>query len=176
MTMAMPTAAIVKVQVQYAVARDADIPTAPLITRWVSAAVQQGKPVRLLPVRAKGQRGKWTPEIVVRIVSEKESAELNQRYRHKNGPTNVLSFAFESPPEVSIPLLGDIVVCAPVAAQEAVAQGKEKEAHWAHLIIHGSLHLLGFDHEEPTAASCMETLETNILAQLGYPDPYCDSP
>lgn len=112
-------------------------------------------------------------EITVRIVNEAESAVLNERYRRKQGPTNVLSFPFEAPSEVESALLGDIVICAPVVLREAVQQGKTPAAHWAHLVAHGVLHLLGYDHDEEQA-EVMESLETQILAGLGYPDPYED--
>ena len=114
-------------------------------------------------------------ELTLRIVNEAESAALNETYRHKPGPTNVLSFPFESPPEVDSALLGDIVICAPVALREAVVQGKSPEAHWAHLVAHGVLHLLGYDHDE-AQAEAMEALEIRILAGLGFPDPYGDLP
>ncbi|CAK0780166.1 endoribonuclease YbeY [Gammaproteobacteria bacterium] len=160
------------VKVQYAVARDG-VPTANLITSWVKAAVQQARPSRSSGSMRRSARGMQpTAEVTVRVVGEKEIADLNHHYRHKDGPTNVLSFGYDAPPNLDIPLLGDLVVCAPVAAREAVAQGKAPEAHWAHLVVHGTLHLLGLDHEEPTAATTMETLEIQILAKLGYPDPY----
>ena len=114
-------------------------------------------------------------EITIRIVNEVESAALNDTYRHKQGPTNVLSFPFEAPPAVPSSLLGDIVICAPVVLREAVSQGKPPLAHWAHLMIHGVLHLLGYDHDE-IQAEAMESLEIRILAGLGYVDPYGDLP
>ncbi len=114
-------------------------------------------------------------ELTLRIVNEAESAALNETYRHKPGPTNVLSFPFEAPPEVDSALLGDIVICAPVVLREAIVQGKTPEAHWAHLVAHGVLHLLGYDHDE-TQAEAMEALEIRILAGLGFPDPYGDLP
>lgn len=114
-------------------------------------------------------------EITIRIVNEVESAALNETYRHKQGSTNVLSFPFEAPPEVPSTLLGDIVICAPVVLREAVSQSKSPPAHWAHLVIHGVLHLLGYDHDE-IQAEAMESLEIQILAGLGYSDPYGDPP
>lgn len=111
-------------------------------------------------------------ELTIRVVDEPESAELNGTYRHKQGPTNVLSFPFEAPPGVELPLLGDIVICAPVVAREAVEQGKTAAAHWAHMTVHGCLHLLGYDHIEPAEAEIMETLEKDVLSALGYADPY----
>ncbi|MDS4025741.1 MAG: rRNA maturation RNase YbeY [Candidatus Contendobacter sp.] len=114
-------------------------------------------------------------ELTIRVVNEAEGAALNETYRHKSGPTNVLSFPFAAPPEVESALLGDIVICAPVVLREAVVQEKPPEAHWAHLVAHGVLHLLGYDHDE-AQADAMESLEIRILAGLGYPDPYGDSP
>jgi len=112
-------------------------------------------------------------ELTIRIVNEAESTALNETYRRKQGPTNVLSFPFEAPPEVETPLLGDIVICAPVVLTEAIRQGKAPAAHWAHLVAHGVLHLLGYDHDEEHAEA-MEALEIRILAGLGFPDPYGD--
>ena len=113
-------------------------------------------------------------ELVIRIVNEAEGAVLNETYRRKQGPTNVLSFPFETPPGVDVNLLGDLVICAPVVMREAVVQGKSPEAHWAHMVIHGILHLLGYDHQTEDQALAMEALETRILAGMGYPDPYAD--
>jgi probable rRNA maturation factor len=117
-------------------------------------------------------------ELTVRIVDVSESAALNAEYRHKQGPTNVLSFPFEAPPGLRSRLLGDLVVCADVVQREAREQGKLPLAHWAHMIVHGVLHLRGFDHLTDSEAQAMETLETEILARLGYPNPYeppCES-
>jgi len=111
-------------------------------------------------------------ELTVRIVGEEEGARLNSVYRNRAGATNVLSFPFEAPPGVRLPLLGDVVVCAPVAMREANEQRKALHAHFAHLVVHGVLHLLGFDHERAQDAERMEELETKILADLGYTDPY----
>ena len=108
----------------------------------------------------------------LRIVDEAESAELNQRYRHKHGPTNVLSFPFENPPGVVTGILGDIVICAPVVRREAKEQGKPEVAHWAHMLVHGIMHLQGFDHIHQEDAERMETAETQILTALGFADPY----
>ena len=111
-------------------------------------------------------------ELVIRIVDEDEGAELNRRYRHKSWPTNVLSFAADLPAGVTTGLLGDLVLCAPVVIREASEQGKPEPAHWAHLTVHGILHLLGYVHETGSQAEEMEALETTILAGLGYLDPY----
>jgi probable rRNA maturation factor len=111
-------------------------------------------------------------EVSVYLVDETEGQALNLQYRGKDKPTNVLSFPADLPEEVDIPLLGDLVVCAPVVEREAAEQGKTLAAHWAHMLVHGSLHLLGFDHIEDEAAEQMEALETAILVQLGFPAPY----
>lgn len=113
-----------------------------------------------------------SPELSIRVIDEDESADLNIHYRQKSGPTNILSFPFSTIQGTDISLLGDIAICAPLVRKEAVEQDKTLEAHWAHLTIHGVLHLNGFDHEEAQAAKEMETLETDILKTLGYADPY----
>ena len=111
-------------------------------------------------------------EISLRVVDSEESTELNQQYRHKTGPTNILSFPYEGPTHPEISLLGDLVICAPLLAQEAAAQHKLLTAHWAHIVIHGCLHLLGYDHEQEKEALIMENKEIALLAKLGFPDPY----
>ncbi|MDX1444333.1 MAG: rRNA maturation RNase YbeY [Gammaproteobacteria bacterium] len=111
-------------------------------------------------------------ELSLRIVDEAESQALNRDYRGKDQPTNVLSFPAELPDGVELPLLGDLVICAPVVQREAAEQGKTLAAHWCHMVVHGSLHLLGHDHIEDREAEAMESLETAILARLGYPNPY----
>lgn len=111
-------------------------------------------------------------EITIRFVSENESAELNQQYRHKKGSTNILSFPFESPAEIELELLGDLVICSDVVKQEAKEQNKEELTHWAHMVVHGTLHLLGYDHLTEAEANIMEEKEIKILSQLGYTDPY----
>ncbi len=111
-------------------------------------------------------------EITLRIVDETESQQLNHDYRHKNWPTNVLSFPFQAPPGVKIAVLGDLVICAPVVEREAEEQQKSREAHWAHMVVHGTLHLLGYDHLSEDEAVVMESREKEILATLGFSDPY----
>jgi len=111
-------------------------------------------------------------EIVVRIVDEQESAELNQQYRHKSGPTNILSFPVEVPESIELNLLGDLVVCAPVLEKEALEQEKTLTDHWAHIIVHGVLHLLGYDHIDETQAELMENKEITILNTLSIKNPY----
>lgn len=118
--------------------------------------------------------GRGDAELAVRIVDEAESRQLNATYRGKDAPTNVLSFPADLPPGVDLPLLGDIVICAPRVADEAREQGKEARAHWAHLTVHGVLHLLGHDHQEEREAAEMEGLESRILVALGFPDPWAE--
>jgi probable rRNA maturation factor len=134
-----------------------DLPTDVQLQHWAEAALA-GRP--------------GPAELVIRIVDELEGADLNERYRHKSGATNVLSFPFVPPPPVQSSLLGDLVICAPVVAREAAQQGKTPVAHWAHLVVHGVLHLLGHDHQSDREAQAMESLERAVLADLGLPDPY----
>lgn len=110
--------------------------------------------------------------VLVRIVDETESAELNQQFREKAGPTNVLSFPFETPPEIPDNHLGDLVLCAPVIAAEAKEQEKREADHWAHMLVHGVLHLQGYDHLTETEAEEMEALEIHLLSGLGISNPY----
>jgi probable rRNA maturation factor len=111
-------------------------------------------------------------ELTIRLVDETEIQLLNNDYRGKNYPTNVLSFPADLPEELNIPFLGDLVICVPVIAREAEEQHKSLDAHWAHMVIHGTLHLLGYDHIDDDEAEIMEALEIAILKQLGYADPY----
>ncbi len=111
-------------------------------------------------------------EFTVRFVDEEESQALNHEYRGKNKPTNVLSFPFEAPPGIDINLLGDLVICAPVIAREATEQSKSTLSHYAHMTVHGLLHLLGYDHIENDEAEAMEAKEIAILSTLGIDDPY----
>ena len=104
-------------------------------------------------------------ELSVRIVDEDESQELNSQYRHKDKPTNVLSFPADLPPELELPLLGDLVICAPVVAREAAEQNKTLAAHWAHMVVHGTLHLLGYDHGEPDEEREMFALQRRLLEE-----------
>ncbi len=112
--------------------------------------------------------------MVIRIVGEAEGRELNQGYRGRDYATNVLSFPFEAPEDIDEAYLGDLVICAPVVRREAMEQGKASDAHWAHMVVHGTLHLRGYDHLEPKEAEQMEMLEKQIMARLGYTDPYQD--
>lgn len=135
-----------------------DVPSAADFQRWAEAA----------------WRGEGGAELTLRLVDEAESGQLNATYRDRAGPTNVLSFPVDAAelPGLELPLLGDLVICAPVVTREAAAQGKSAEAHWAHMVVHGMLHLQGYDHLDPAEAEVMESLETDILRRLGYPDPY----
>ena len=111
-------------------------------------------------------------EVVIRIVDQAESAALNAQFRNKQNPTNVLSFPFEVPAEIDLNLLGDLVICAPVVKFEALHQRKKPVNHWAHLVVHGILHLLGYDHINDQQAEQMEAKEIAILATLNIPNPY----
>jgi len=111
-------------------------------------------------------------ELTIRIVDEIESRQLNNTYRLKDKPTNVLSFPFESPVEIETPLLGDLIICKKIVEQEATEQNKLLSSHWAHMIIHGCLHLLGYDHINNEDAEEMESLEIQIMAELGFDNPY----
>ena len=111
-------------------------------------------------------------ELSIRLVDADEGRSLNRQYRGRDYATNVLSFAVELPSEVKLPLLGDLVICAPVVSREASEQGKPLRAHYAHMTIHGTLHLLGYDHENDGDAESMEALERRLLAGLGIDDPY----
>jgi probable rRNA maturation factor len=122
------------------------------------------------------QPARGDTEISLRLVDTEEMIKINEAYRGVAGPTNVLSFPAELPAELELPLLGDIVICAPVVHSEAQAQHKSPAAHWAHMAVHGTLHLLGYDHIEEDEAVAMEALESAILAELHYPCPYQPNP
>lgn len=142
---------------QLACESEQGLPTEADFQRWLEAVLPQFQP---------------ESEVTIRVVDKAESHELNHTYRGKHKPTNVLSFPFEAPPGIELPLLGDLIICRQVVEQEAREQEKALEAHWAHMVIHGSLHLLGYDHIEDDEAEEMESLETEIMLALGYPDPY----
>jgi probable rRNA maturation factor len=150
-----------QVDVQFA-SDDEEIPTADEIRSWVMRALAVAE--RVMPA-----------DISVRVVGLEESQRLNHDYRDRDGPTNVLSFPAGEiagwPDDEAVPL-GDIVVCAPVVRREAREQGKRLEDHWAHMLVHGTLHLLGFDHLADAEAREMEALETRILTEGGLDDPY----
>jgi probable rRNA maturation factor len=141
-----------KINIQI-ITKEKNIPTSAQFKRWVKAALPDKE-----------------SEVNIRIVDKQEIIDLNQQYRHKKGPTNVLAFPFEAP--VPTPFLGDIIICAQIANQETKQQHKPKTAHWAHLTIHGVLHLLGYDHDNAKDAKKMENLEIKLLATLGFPNPY----
>ncbi|WP_372982227.1 rRNA maturation RNase YbeY [Marinobacter sediminum] len=116
--------------------------------------------------------GEHPSEVTVRIVDTSESQTLNNEFRGKDKPTNVLSFPFEAPAGITVPLAGDLVICAPVVEREAAEQHKTPTAHWAHMVVHGMLHLQGYDHVDDEDAEVMEALEIRLLAQLGFGNPY----
>ena len=132
------------------------LPALDLFERWIEAALQQSYP---------------DLEQTVRVVDQAESRELNQRYRGKNRATNVLAFPSDAE-HLDYACLGDLVICAPLVAAEAAAQHKPLEAHWAHLVVHGMLHLQGYDHANEAKTTQMEALEIKILDSLGYANPY----
>lgn len=139
-----------------------DAPPLSDLERWVSATLE-------------GRRDRV--ELTIRVVGELEGRELNRRYRGQDRPTNVLSFPFDAPPWIDVgdpihDLLGDLVICADLVRREAAEQGKPVAAHWAHLVVHGVLHLLDYDHLTDEKATEMEGLETAILSGLGFPPPY----
>ena len=144
---------------QLACADESGLPTEAEFQRWLDAAI--------LPFQQEA-------EVTIRLVDVAESNELNLTYRGKDKPTNVLSFPFECPPGIELPLLGDLIICRQVVEQEAQEQNKPLAAHWAHMVVHGSLHLLGYDHIEDEEAEEMEALEIEFLAALGFANPYQD--
>ncbi len=133
------------------------IPSNALLRRWAAAVLETRKP---------------DAEVHLRIIDEQEMQTLNREYRGKDKPTNVLAFPAELPAGVPLPLLGDIAICASVVSAEARAQQKPLPAHWAHMLVHGLLHLLGFDHQNDDDANAMEALETEILCTLDFAPPY----
>jgi probable rRNA maturation factor len=148
------TSSALSLTVQYA-AKPEKVPTRAQFRRWVKAALRQDA------------------EIALRIVDEEEGRTLNRDYRGKDYATNVLTFVYDDEfPGAELPLAGDIVLCAPVVAREAMQQEKTVEEHYAHLTVHGVLHLQGYDHESDEEARQMEALEIHIVTKLGYADPY----
>lgn len=135
--------------VQYAV-DPAGLPTRPKLRRWARAALER------------------SCEVTLRLVDEAEGRSLNAAFRGRDYATNVLTFTYGE----ADPLVGDIALCVPVVLAEAAAGGRMPEAHFAHLVVHGMLHLQGHDHEDDAEAAVMERRETQILGELGYPDPY----
>ena len=147
---------ILEVSISYGLPRRG-LPAARSFRRWAAAALD-GR------IRE--------ADLAIRLVDDREGLALNRHYRGKEYPTNVLSFPADLPEGVTLPLLGDLVICAPVVAREAAEQNKPINAHFAHLTVHGILHLLGWDHEDEREAECMEQLEREILATLDISDPY----
>jgi probable rRNA maturation factor len=144
------------VSVSYGVPRTG-IPAAQSFRKWAAIAAE-GRILRA--------------DLTIHVINTKEGRSLNHHYRGKDYATNVLSFPAELPEGVTVPLLGDLVICAPVVAKEAKEQKKPLAAHYAHLTIHGVLHLLGLDHDDPREADAMEAIERELMAQLGFDDPY----
>lgn len=138
------------------------VPDDASLRRWAGAA-------------ASGAALAGAAQLSVRIVDLAEGVALNAAYRGKAGPTNVLSFAFDAPEHTQPPLLGDVVLCAPVVAREAAEQGKPLAAHYAHLVVHGVLHLLGHAHDAAADAARMEAIEREVLSGLGHADPYAET-
>ncbi|WP_320153343.1 rRNA maturation RNase YbeY [uncultured Tolumonas sp.] len=150
----------ITLDLQLACADSSGLPAEAQFQQWLDTAI--------LPFQQEA-------EVTIRIVDEAESNDLNLTYRGKDKPTNVLSFPFECPPGVEdFPLLGDLIICRQVVEQEASEQQKTLESHWAHMVIHGSLHLLGYDHIEDAEAEEMEALEKEFMQALNYPAPYKD--
>jgi probable rRNA maturation factor len=147
------------------------------LRRWARAAHAAARTARLSRGRTAARQASTSgaqahAALCIRVVGKAESHRLDLQYRGKDKPTNVLSFPASATESASSGALGDLVICAPVVAAEARAQGKPLAAHWAHMVVHGTLHLAGYDHEQPRAARRMERLEVEILRGLGYQDPY----
>lgn len=147
----------IELDLQIAVKEETGLPSFEDILLWLTSAVDKFQS---------------QAEVTVRIVDDSESHQLNLEYRGKDKPTNVLSFPFEAPMGIEMDLLGDLVICKQVVEQEAKEQSKPLMAHWAHMVVHGSLHLLGYDHIEDEEAEEMESLETEIMQSMGFDDPY----
>jgi probable rRNA maturation factor len=138
-----------------------DLPSDQQLLQWVQAALAAAELTE-------------PAELTIRIVDSEEGQALNRDYRQRDYATNVLSFPFDAEIELPVQLLGDLVICAPVVAREAIEQNKSVLAHWAHMVVHGSLHLLGYDHMDDDDAVTMESLEVAIMATLGFANPYPD--
>ncbi|MGO2499321.1 MAG: rRNA maturation RNase YbeY [Vibrio litoralis] len=147
----------IELDLQIAVEETTGLPTEAQLQQWLESAITLFQP---------------QAEVTIRIVENEESQQLNRDYRGKDKPTNVLSFPFEAPPGIEIDLLGDLIICKQVVEAEAKEQSKPLSAHWAHMVVHGSLHLLGYDHIEDEEAEEMESIETEIMQKLGFDDPY----
>jgi len=149
------------VDLQIATQDQRSLPEQQQLETWIRAAIQAGR--HELPDEA---------ELTVRIVDNDEIQALNYQYRGKDKPTNVLSFPFENPPGITLPLLGDLVISKMVVEREATEQNKQLISHWAHMLIHGTLHLLGYDHINEEEAITMEGIETKLMIELGFNAPY----
>ncbi|CCN35896.1 putative metallopeptidase [Vibrio nigripulchritudo SO65] len=147
----------IELDLQLAVENENGLPSEAQLNEWLTKTVSQFQK---------------DAEVTIRIVDEEESHQLNHEYRGKDKPTNVLSFPFEAPPGIEMDLLGDLIICKQVVELEAKEQEKTMLAHWAHMVVHGSLHLLGYDHIEDEEAEEMESLETEIMQSMGFEDPY----
>jgi probable rRNA maturation factor len=156
------------VEAQFAAVRPW-VPSATALGRWARAAHRAALDSRRRPARSAGPSA---GRLCVRVVGPAESRRLNRSYRGRDKPTNVLSFPASTEECALGGSLGDLVICAAVVASEADRQGKERAAHWAHMVVHGVLHLHGHDHERPRAARAMERLEVEILGGFGYQNPY----
>ena len=147
----------IQLDLQFAVENENELPTEYDFQTWLDKTI--------IPFQQEA-------ELTIRIVDEQESRQLNHDYRGKEKPTNVLSFPFEAPPGIELDLLGDLIICRQVVEREAIEQNKPLMAHWAHMVVHGSLHLLGYDHIDDDDAEEMESLETEIMQSMGFNDPY----
>ncbi|AIY65295.1 MAG: rRNA maturation RNase YbeY [Pseudoalteromonas spongiae] len=136
-----------------------NLPTFEQFEQWANKALASLKP---------------DAELTIRISDASESQQLNHEYRGKNKPTNVLSFPFEAPPGIELPLIGDLIICPEIVLQESIEQEKGFHDHFAHMVIHGCLHLMGYDHIDSEEALEMESLEKQLLADLNIDDPYRD--
>lgn len=151
------------VDLQVVTQSDKNIPDENQLGQWVKAAIV-----------ASNSEKREEAELTIRVVEADESNAINLQFRAKDKSTNVLSFPFQNPPGLTLPLLGDLIICQEIIETEAKEQDKALQAHWAHMVIHGTLHLLGYDHIENDEALEMESLETNILVTLGFPPPYTE--
>ena len=149
---------MITLDLQIACEQSDDLPSQAQMLEWLTASLPANKET----------------ELTIRLVDEQESQQLNKEYRSKDAPTNVLSFPFESPIPMELPLLGDLIICKQVVETQANEQGKSKMAHWAHMVVHGCLHLLGYDHINKEDAQTMESREIAIMGQLGFANPYIE--
>lgn len=149
----------IELDLQLAVENEQNLPDEHDFQKWLSETVQLFQ---------------QDAEVTIRLVDQQESQQLNLEYRGKDKPTNVLSFPFEVPDGIELNLLGDLIICKQVVEKEANEQNKPLTAHWAHMVVHGSLHLLGYDHIDDDDAEEMESLETEIMEKMGFQDPYIE--